>query len=171
MARAMRHIEVSSARVFGVRRLGGFGGRERTGPLRALQDKGVPAEAEPEGQAEELAEQGEKRAGEDVEEDADELQDGFERQRARLDSGGRQATADGGEKALDCDNQNTMRRNNWVRRFSNSVPSPKNWKNRFYEAGRGLSRKLLGTADNSTKTIISEPDQEPIFNLFSTVGK
>jgi hypothetical protein len=28
---------------------------------------------------------------------------------ARLDSGGRQATADGGEKALDCSSQNTTR--------------------------------------------------------------
>ena len=43
----------------------------------------------------ELAEPGEKRAGEDAEENADELQDGFERHGARLDSGGRQATADG----------------------------------------------------------------------------
>jgi len=47
-------IDVGLTRVFGVRLCGGFGGRERVGPLRALQDEGVPAEAEPEVQAEEL---------------------------------------------------------------------------------------------------------------------
>ena len=65
----MRHIEVDvecSAQVFGVRLLGGFGGRERTGPLRALQDKGVPAKAEPESQAEELEIMLETLAGGDV---------------------------------------------------------------------------------------------------------
>ena len=43
----------------------------------------------------ELAESGEERTGEDAEEDAAEFQDGFERHGACLDSGGRQATADG----------------------------------------------------------------------------